>query len=137
MLYFYPSDGSPGCTKQAAAFTESFGAFKKAGAVGTRLQPLERPQHSYLPQSCLKSKAAKGQAHMEGILMMPGTLPQQTACMPEVQMRDVVRSYIWGLGLHCAVLGVSGDDVESHVKFIGDQQIPFQLLADEGNKVWS
>ncbi len=33
------------------------------------------------------------------------------------------------------VLGVSGDDVESHVKFIGDQQIPFQLLADEGNKV--
>ena len=34
-----------------------------------------------------------------------------------------------------AVLGVSGDDVDSHVKFIGDQQIPFQLLADEGNKV--
>ena len=38
--------------------------------------------------------------------------------------------------LLCAVLGVSGDDVESHVKFIGDQQIPFQLLADEGNKVF-
>lgn len=29
--------------------------------------------------------------------------------------------------------------MESHVKFIDDQQIPFQLLADEGNKVrsWS
>ncbi|CAK0787409.1 hypothetical protein CVIRNUC_010629 [Coccomyxa viridis] len=66
VLYFYPSDGSPGCTKQAAAFTQSYDAFKKAGAV---------------------------------------------------------------------VLGVSGDDVDSHVKFIGDQQIPFQLLADEGNKV--
>lgn len=66
VLYFYPSDNSPGCTRQAAAFTENFSAFKKAGAV---------------------------------------------------------------------VLGVSGDDVESHVKFIGDQQIPFQLLADEGNKV--
>ena len=37
VLYFYPSDGSPGCTKQAAAFTESFGAFKKAGAVGRAL----------------------------------------------------------------------------------------------------
>ncbi len=37
--------------------------------------------------------------------------------------------------LYGAVLGVSGDDVESHVKFIGDQQIPFQLLADEGNQV--
>lgn len=36
-----------------------------------------------------------------------------------------------------AVLGVSGDDVESHVKFIGDQEIPYQLLADEGNKVSS
>lgn len=34
VLYFYPSDGSPGCTKQAAAFTENFDAFKKAGAVG-------------------------------------------------------------------------------------------------------
>ena len=34
VLYFYPSDGSPGCTKQAAAFTENYDAFKKAGAVG-------------------------------------------------------------------------------------------------------
>lgn len=34
VLYFYPSDGSPSCTKQAAAFTENFSAFKKAGAVG-------------------------------------------------------------------------------------------------------
>ena len=37
VLYFYPSDGSPGCTKQAAAFTQSYDAFKKAGAVGAQL----------------------------------------------------------------------------------------------------
>ena len=37
VLYFYPSDGSPGCTKQAAAFTQSYDAFKKAGAVGVQL----------------------------------------------------------------------------------------------------
>ena len=34
VLYFYPADGSPGCTKQAAAFKQNYDAFKKAGAVG-------------------------------------------------------------------------------------------------------
>lgn len=33
VLYFYPSDDSPGCTKQANAFKSSISAFKKAGAV--------------------------------------------------------------------------------------------------------
>ena len=41
VLYFYPSDNSPGCTKQAAAFTENFDAFKKAGAVGVFLSVLQ------------------------------------------------------------------------------------------------
>ena len=41
VLYFYPSDNSPGCTKQAAAFTENFDAFKKAGAVGVFLPDLQ------------------------------------------------------------------------------------------------
>lgn len=34
VLYFYPADASPGCTKQANAFKESISAFKKAGSVG-------------------------------------------------------------------------------------------------------
>ena len=34
-----------------------------------------------------------------------------------------------------AVVGVSGDDVESHKKFKSELDIPFQLLADEGNEV--
>lgn len=29
VLYFYPADGTPGCTKQAQALKESFAEFKK------------------------------------------------------------------------------------------------------------
>lgn len=33
------------------------------------------------------------------------------------------------------MVGVSGDDIESHKKFKSELDIPFQLLADEGNEV--
>ncbi len=32
VLYFYPKDNTPGCTREAQAFTKLAGAFKKAGA---------------------------------------------------------------------------------------------------------
>jgi peroxiredoxin Q/BCP len=32
VLYFYPKDDTPGCTKEAIAFTEKLAAFEKAGA---------------------------------------------------------------------------------------------------------
>lgn len=32
VLYFYPKDDTPGCTKEAIAFTEYLSKFKKAGA---------------------------------------------------------------------------------------------------------
>ncbi|XP_026431322.1 peroxiredoxin Q, chloroplastic-like [Papaver somniferum] len=32
VLYFYPADETPGCTKQACAFRDSYEKFKKAGA---------------------------------------------------------------------------------------------------------
>ena len=32
VLYFYPKDYSPGCTKEACAFRDSYEAFKDAGA---------------------------------------------------------------------------------------------------------
>ena len=34
VLYFYPSDGSPSCTKQANAFKEAISSFKAKGAEG-------------------------------------------------------------------------------------------------------
>jgi peroxiredoxin Q/BCP len=33
ILYFYPRDDTPGCTKEACAFRDHFADFKKAGAV--------------------------------------------------------------------------------------------------------
>lgn len=33
VLYFYPRDNTPGCTRQACAFAASYGEFKKKGAV--------------------------------------------------------------------------------------------------------
>jgi peroxiredoxin Q/BCP len=33
ILYFYPKDDTPGCTKEACAFRDNFAVFKKKGAV--------------------------------------------------------------------------------------------------------
>src|SRR5512141_2091064 len=33
ILYFYPRDDTPGCTKEACAFRDEFAAFKKKGVV--------------------------------------------------------------------------------------------------------
>ncbi len=66
VLYFYPKDDTPGCTKEACNFRDDYSAYEKAGVV---------------------------------------------------------------------ILGVSPDDVKSHVKFKSKFQIPFPLLADEGHKV--
>jgi peroxiredoxin Q/BCP len=66
VLYFYPADDTPGCTKEACNFRDDYSAYDKAGVV---------------------------------------------------------------------ILGVSPDDVASHVKFKNKFQLPFPLLADEGHKV--
>jgi len=66
VVYFYPKDDTPGCTKEACGFRDAFADYKKAGAV---------------------------------------------------------------------ILGVSPDDSESHAKFAKKFDLPFTLLADQGNKV--
>lgn len=33
VLYFYPKDNTPGCTRQACAFAQSYSAFRDAGVV--------------------------------------------------------------------------------------------------------
>src|SRR5436190_14371715 len=39
ILYFYPKDDTPGCTKEACAFRDSYADFKKAGAVVLGVSP--------------------------------------------------------------------------------------------------
>ena len=43
VLYFYPKDDTPGCTKEACAFRDQFAAFKKKGAVvlGVSVDPVK------------------------------------------------------------------------------------------------
>jgi peroxiredoxin Q/BCP len=43
VLYFYPRDDTPGCTKEACGFRDQFAAFKKAGAVvlGVSVDPVK------------------------------------------------------------------------------------------------
>ena len=43
VLYFYPKDDTPGCTKEACAFRDEFAAFKKKGAVvlGVSVDPVK------------------------------------------------------------------------------------------------
>ena len=66
VLYFYPEDDTPGCTKEACNFRDDYSAYEKAKVV---------------------------------------------------------------------ILGVSPDDVKSHVKFKKKFGLPFPLLADIGHKV--
>ena len=43
VLYFYPRDDTPGCTKQACAFRDHFAEFRKKGAVvlGVSVDPVK------------------------------------------------------------------------------------------------
>jgi thioredoxin-dependent peroxiredoxin len=43
VLYFYPRDDTPGCTKEACAFRDTYAKFKKAGAVvlGVSIDPVK------------------------------------------------------------------------------------------------
>lgn len=43
VLYFYPKDDTPGCTKEACAFRDQFAEFKKKGAavLGVSIDPVK------------------------------------------------------------------------------------------------
>ncbi|HVU27351.1 MAG TPA: thioredoxin-dependent thiol peroxidase [Verrucomicrobiae bacterium] len=45
ILYFYPKDDTPGCTKEACAFRDHFSEFKKRGAVVLGVSPDSVKKH--------------------------------------------------------------------------------------------
>lgn len=45
VLYFYPKDDTPGCTKEAIAFSEHLSSFEKAGAVILGVSPDSAAKH--------------------------------------------------------------------------------------------
>jgi peroxiredoxin Q/BCP len=46
VLYFYPKDDTPGCTKEACAFRDAFADYKKAGAVILGVSPDNSASHA-------------------------------------------------------------------------------------------
>lgn len=45
VLYFYPKDNTPGCTKEACSFRDNFAALKKKGAVVLGVSPDSSKSH--------------------------------------------------------------------------------------------
>ena len=45
VLYFYPKDDTPGCTKQACGIRDVYGEFKRAGAVVLGVSPDDEGSH--------------------------------------------------------------------------------------------
>jgi peroxiredoxin Q/BCP len=46
VLYFYPKDDTPGCTKQACDIRDAWGAFRGAGAVVLGVSPDKEASHA-------------------------------------------------------------------------------------------
>jgi peroxiredoxin Q/BCP len=65
ILYFYPKDNTPGCTKEACAFRDEFAEFKKKGAVVFGVSPDSVKSHDQfvakfkLPFTLLADEAKK------------------------------------------------------------------------------
>ena len=46
VLYFYPRDDTPGCTKEACAFRDAYGEFEERGAVLLGVSPDDEASHA-------------------------------------------------------------------------------------------
>jgi peroxiredoxin Q/BCP len=46
VLYFYPKDDTPGCTKQACSFRDAYGEFEERGAVVLGVSPDTEASHA-------------------------------------------------------------------------------------------
>jgi thioredoxin-dependent peroxiredoxin len=45
VLYFYPKDDTPGCTKQACGIRDAYGEFERAGAIVLGVSPDDETSH--------------------------------------------------------------------------------------------
>jgi len=65
VLYFYPKDDTPGCTREACDFRDGYSAFKKAGATILGISPDDTSSHAKfaekfkLPFTLLSDEGAK------------------------------------------------------------------------------
>ncbi|MEM2154605.1 MAG: peroxiredoxin [Nitrososphaeria archaeon] len=51
VIYFYPKDFTPGCTKEACSFRDNMGRFKDINVVGVSVQDVDSHKRFYLTHS--------------------------------------------------------------------------------------
>ncbi len=85
LLYFYPKDETPGCTKEACQFRDQFAEFKKQGAVVLGLSRQDEESHKkfsakyHLPFDLLVDKdGAIAKAYGVGKFPVVGLLKRQS-----------------------------------------------------------
>ena len=113
--YMYPSDDSPGCTKQANAFKDNISAFKKAGAEGAR---------SLCPGSALLAAGRRPRARSDRLEQPGRGLSRGLQVRPLVPPGRAEENETSAWPQH-------GCSRRSKLN------LPFSLLADEGGKVGS
>jgi peroxiredoxin Q/BCP len=77
LMYFYPKDDTPGCTKEACSFRDEYSKFQKMGAVVLGVSAQDEKSHQkfrekyHLPFDLLVDKDGS-LAKAYGVTMMPG-----------------------------------------------------------------
>jgi peroxiredoxin Q/BCP len=95
VLYFYPKDETPGCTKEACAFRDSYEVFKEAGAEVIGISSDDEESHSIfslkysLPFALLSDEGGKVR-HEFGVPSSLGLLPGRVTYV--IDKEGVVRS---------------------------------------------
>ncbi|KAH0970847.1 hypothetical protein GBA52_023003 [Prunus armeniaca] len=69
VLYFYPADETPGCTKQACAFRDSYEKFKKAGAQVVGISGDDPSSHKNLAFISLREEILRHDGHLAGCIV--------------------------------------------------------------------
>ena len=94
VLYFYPKDMSPGCTKEACAFRDSYEAFKDAGAEVIGISSQSQESHSIfslrynLPFTLLVDEGSKVR-RLYGVRSSLGMIPGRVTYL--IDKEGVVR----------------------------------------------
>jgi peroxiredoxin Q/BCP len=52
VIFFYPKDGTPGCSVEAGAFASAYGAFRKAGAEVVGISSDDGASHKRFKEKC-------------------------------------------------------------------------------------
>ncbi len=55
VLYFYPKDDTPGCTKEACSFRDAFASFRKKGIAVLGVSPRKPPTRNSSPSTNSRS----------------------------------------------------------------------------------